>query len=95
MPLPWAAEGQEQRRLRRFSVAVEHALANMQDFLVDTAMKGLTLGGQASPVNIGKRGHGGIPRGNMAWEYCADAATLLESPAQLRPNGTRVARQRE
>lgn len=29
----------------------------------------------------GRRGHGGIPRGNMAWKYCADVAAPAGEPS--------------
>lgn len=79
MALPWEGEGQEQRRRRCFSVAVAHALANMEDFLVEAAMKGLGLG-----VHQEGGGTGVFPEGTWPGNTVQMWPLLLESPAETQ-----------
>lgn len=80
MALPWEGECQEQRRQRCFS-------ADMEDFLVEAAVKGLGLG-----VHQEGGGTGVFPEGTWPGNTVQMWPLLLESTAET--NGACVATDR-
>lgn len=74
MPLPWEGEGQESRRVRCFSVAVEKGGACSWEpgglpggGGRNWPEPGAGGGGRQDLSAAGSRAHGGIPGGNVAW----------------------------
>lgn len=80
MALPWEGEGQEQRRRRCLP-------ADLEDFLVEAAVKGLGLG-----VHQEGGGTGVFPEGTWPGNTVQMWLLLLESSAET--NGARVATDR-